>query len=211
VTRICILDLTSNGNSDLVSANLTIAIIDDLTGAITSHPYSSADGALNIGSLSELNRQAIEKIYTSAHQDKYFGGLQLPESIVTNVANELNELSTIVENLQQLLDKTLSQDSWLRIREGLLYSLIDIDPSEPIRLVIQTDDPNLQSFPIERTSFITNTLGRRNRPISVVFGTKNPPNKPIWRNAPRLLLVFGSQKNIEVPICQGERTKMGYD
>jgi ABC-type branched-subunit amino acid transport system substrate-binding protein len=207
VTRICILDLTSNGNSDLVSANLTIAIIDDLTGAITSHPYSSADGALNIGSLSELNRQAIEKIYTSAHQDQYFGGLKLPESIVTNVANDLNELSTIVENLQQLLDKTLSQDSWLKIREGLLYSLIDIDPSEPIRLVIQTDDPNLQSFPIERTSFITNTLGRRNRPISVVFGTKNPPNKPIWRNAPRLLLVFGSQKNIELPICLDEIEK----
>ncbi len=200
MTRICILDLTSNGNPDLESAHLTIAIIDDLTGAITSHPYSTADGALNIESLSELNRQAIEKIYTAAHQDKYFGGLQLPESIVTNVANELNELSKIIENLQQLLDKTLSQDSWLRIREGLLYSLIDIDPSESIRLVIQTEDPNLQSFPIERTSFITNTLGRRNRSVSVVFGTKNPATKPIWRNAPRLLLVFGSQKNIEIPI-----------
>ncbi len=201
MTRICILDLTSTGNPDLISANLTIAIIDDLTGAITSHPYSTADGALNIESLSQLNRQAIEKIYTSAHQHKYFGGLQLPASMVNNVANDPKELTNIVENLQQLLDKTLAQDSWLRIREGLLYSLSDIDPSEPIRLVIQTEDLNLQSFPIERTSFITNILGRRNRAVSVVFGTKNSPNQLVWQNLPRVLLVLGSQKNIEVPIC----------
>lgn len=201
MTRICILDLTSNGNPDLVSANLTIFTIDDVTGLITSHPDLTARGVLNIKSLSQLNRQAIERIYTSAHQDQYFGGLQLPASMVNNVANELNELTSIIENLQQLLDTILGQDSWARIREELLHSLSGIDSREPIRLVIQTEDLNLQSFPIERTSFITNTLGRGNREVSVVFAGKNKSKKLTWQDPPRVLLVLGSQKNIEIPIC----------
>jgi ABC-type branched-subunit amino acid transport system substrate-binding protein len=207
VTRICMIDLTSSNDPDLLSANLTIAIIDDRTGAITSAPYPSADGALNIGDLIRLNRQVIEQINKKTHQDEYFGGLTLPKAIVSNVADEHKGLSQNIKNLQQLLDKTLSQDSWLRIREGLLHSLINIPPNEAIRLVIRTDNLELQALSIERTSFIINSLGGENRSISVVFAPKNPPNKLTWHQLPRILLILGDQNNIEKPIELSEIEK----
>jgi ABC-type branched-subunit amino acid transport system substrate-binding protein len=207
VTRICLIDLTSGSDPDLLSANLTIAIIDDRTGAITSAPYPSADGALNIGDLIRLNRQVIEQINKTTHQDEYFGGLTLPKAIVSNVADEHKGLSQNIKNLQQLLDKTLSQDSWLKIREGLLQSLINIPPNEAIRLVIRTDNLELQALSIERTSFIINSLGGENRSISVVFAPKNPPNKLTWHQLPRILLILGDQNSIEKPIELSEIDK----
>jgi ABC-type branched-subunit amino acid transport system substrate-binding protein len=207
VTRICMIDLTSGSDPDLLSANLTIAIIDDLTGAITSAPYPSADGALNVGDLIRLNRQVIEQIHKTAHQDEYFGGLTLPKTIVSNVSDEINGLSQNVKNLRQLLDTTLSQDSWMRVREGLLHSLINIPPNEAIRLVIRTENLELQALPIERTSFIINILGGTNRSMSVVFAPKNPPNKLSWDSLPKILLILGDQKNIEKPIELSEIEK----
>jgi ABC-type branched-subunit amino acid transport system substrate-binding protein len=207
VTRICMIDLTSSSDPDLVSANLIIATIDDRTGAITSAPYPIADGALNIGDLIRLNRQVIAQIHKTTHQDKYFGGLTLPKIIVSNVADENDGVSKNVKNLQQLLDKTLSQDSWLKIREGLLQSLINIPPDEAIRLVIRTENLELQALPIERTSFITNSLGGNNRSISVVFAPKNPPNKLTWHQLPRILLILGDQNSIEKPIELSEIEK----
>jgi branched-chain amino acid transport system substrate-binding protein len=207
VTRICTIDLTSGGDPDLLSANLTIAIIDDRSGAITSAPYPIADGTLNIGDLIRLNRQIIGQIHKTTHQDEYFGGLTLPKAIVSNVAEEHKGLSQNIKNLQQLFDKTLSQDSWLRIREGLLHSLIDLPPNEAIRLVIRTDNLELQALSIERTSFIINILGATNRSISVVFAPKNPPNKLTWQHRPRILLILGDQNNIKEPIELSEIEK----
>jgi branched-chain amino acid transport system substrate-binding protein len=200
VTRICMIDLTSGSDPDLLSANLTIAIIDDRTGAITSAPYPCADGSLNVRDLVKLNRQVTEQINKTTHQDKYFGGLTLPKIIISNVADENNGLSQNIKNLHQLLDKTLSQDCWLKIREGLLHSLIHIPANEAIRLVIRTDNLELQALPIERTSFITNGLGGANRSVSVIFAPKNPPNKLTWHQLPRILLILGDQNSIEQPI-----------
>lgn len=207
MTRICMIDLTSSSDPDLLSANLTIAIIDDRTGAITSAPYPSANGELNIGNLIRLNRQVIDQIHKTTHQDEYFGGLTLPKAIVSNVAEEQKGLSQNIKNLQQLFDKTLSQDSWLRIREGLLHSLINLPPNEAIRLVIRTENLELQALSIERTSFIINILGAANRSISVVFAPKNPPNKLTWHHLPRILLILGDQNNIEKPIELSEIEK----
>jgi branched-chain amino acid transport system substrate-binding protein len=200
VTRICMIDLASSSDPDLLSANLTIATIDDRTGTITSAPYPGADGALNIGDLIRLNRQVVEQIHRTTHQDEYFGGLTLPKAIVSNVADEHKGLSQNIKNLQQLFDTTLSQDSWLRIREGLLHSLINIAPNEAIRIVIRTENLELQALSIERTSFITNILGGTNRSISVVFAPKNPPNKLTWHQPPKILLILGDQNSIEKPI-----------
>ncbi len=207
MTRICMIDLISGSDPDLLSANLTIAIIDDRTGAITSAPYPSANGELNIGDLIKLNRQVIAQIHKTTHQDEYFGGLTLPKAIVSNVAEEHKGLSQDIKNLQQLFDKTLSQDSWLRIREGLLHSLINLPPNEAIRLVIRTENLELQALSIERTSFIINILGAANRSVSVVFAPKNPPNKLIWHHLPRILLILGDQNNIEKPIELSEIEK----
>jgi ABC-type branched-subunit amino acid transport system substrate-binding protein len=207
VTRICMIDLTSSSDPDLLYANLTIAIIDDRTGAITSAPYPSADGSLNIGDLIRLNRQVIEQIHRTTHQDEYFGGLTLPKAIISNVADEHQGLSQNIKNLQQLFDKILSQDSWLKIREGLLHSLINIPPNEAIRIVIRTENLELQSLSIERTSFIINSLGGTNRSISVVFAPKNPPNKLTWHHLPKILLILGDQNSIEKPIDLNEIEK----
>jgi hypothetical protein len=101
----------------------------------------------------------------------------------------------------------LQQDSWSRIREELLHSLIGIDPTELIRLVILTDDHDIQALPLERTSFITNILGGRNRSVSVVFAPPKQPRKLVWHGVPKVLLMLGSQKDIEQPICEDEINK----
>ena len=207
MSHICILDLTSSPTPDLLSAKLTIATIDDRTGAMINPPHHAGNGTLNAELLIRLNRQVIENFQTATCQDKYFGGIQLPDTIVSNVADLLNELQTDIQELQQLLDRTLAQDSWSRIREELLHSLIGIDPNELIRLVILTDNHDIQALPLERTSFITNMLGGGNRSVSVVFAPQKQPKKLVWHHAPKVLLMLGSQKDIEQPISEDEIKK----
>ena len=138
---------------------------------------------------------------------QYLGGIKIPDTMVNHVANNLNELRTNVGELQQLLDRTFTQDSWSKIREGLLQSLIEIAPTEPIRLVILTDNCDLQSIPVENTAFITDVLGKNNRSVSVVFAPREQQKKLVWQDVPKILLVLGSQKGIEQPIDLSELKK----
>jgi ABC-type branched-subunit amino acid transport system substrate-binding protein len=199
VSHICIIDLTSSPTPDLVSAKLTIATIDDRTGAIIN-PHYGCNGSLAIEPLLRLNRQIIEKFQTATCQNKYLGGIKIPEVIVTNVTDRLEGLRADVRDLQHLLDRTFTQDSWSIIREELLQSLIGIAPDELIRLAILTDNGDIQSLPVENTTFITDVLGRNNRSVSVVFAPREQQKKLVWQNVPKVLLVLGSQKGIEQPI-----------
>jgi hypothetical protein len=191
-----IIDITLSPNG-LLSAILTIATIDDVTGAIISQPHSFANGSLNARSLVTLNRQIIEDFQAATTQDRYFGGIKIPETMVCQVADPIDGLRTDIQQLQAAINQTLAQDTWSTIREGLLQSLIGTDPTKTIRLVIRTDEIDLQALPLEGTSFITNVLGGENRNVSVVFAPKKLPKKLTWCDAPRILLVLGSQKNIE--------------
>ena len=202
MSRICILDITST-NLDSLSATLTIATIDDLTGTITNSPHITAHGTLDLTSSIALNNQIIKKFQAATYQDLYYGGIELPKTIVSNVSDPIDELQTEIQSLKDLLDRTLAAESWSKIREGLLQSLNGIAPQEPLRLVIVTDDPRIQALPIESTSFIREKLGSR-RPISVSFVPRRQPHKLVWQDPPKVLLVLGSQKDIKEPIDSDE-------
>jgi ABC-type branched-subunit amino acid transport system substrate-binding protein len=195
MSHICIIDLTSNSNN-LLSANLIIATIDDLTGAIISPPNPVGSGSLNIKHLIALNRQVVEKFKAATSRDLYFGGIQIPDTMIENVADRVDELRTDIQNLRHQIDRTLRQDAWLPIREQLLHSLSDVARAEPIRLVILTDDLDVQALSIENTKFITDVLSR-NRAVSVVFAPKKQPRRLVWQGAPKILLILGSQKDID--------------
>jgi branched-chain amino acid transport system substrate-binding protein len=199
MSHICIIDLTSEPALDYVSARLRIATIDDKTGAIVN-PHHVGNGTLKIAPLINLNRQIINNFQIVACERQYLGGIKIPETMIDRVADRLDGLRTDVREFQQLLDRTFSQDSWSKIREELLQSLIGIPPTEPIRLVLITDNYELQSLPIENTTFITDVLGKNNRSVSVVFAPREQQKKLIWKDIPRILLVLGSQKGIEQPI-----------
>ena len=199
MSRICILDITST-NLDPLSATLTIATIDDITGTIISPPHMTAHGTLDLNSSIALNHQIIKKFQAATYQDRYFGGIKLPVVMATNILDPINELEIEIQSLKDLLDRTLSAESWSKIREGLLQSLNGIDSKEPLRLVIITDNPHIQALPIENTLFIRNELCKGNRPISVIFAPRRQPHKLVWQDHPKILLVLGSQKDIQQPI-----------
>jgi ABC-type branched-subunit amino acid transport system substrate-binding protein len=196
MSHICIIDLTSSPSNNLLSANLIVATIDDLTGAIINPPNPVGNGSLNIEYLVTLNKQVIEKFKRATSRDRYFGGIQIPDTMIVNVADRVDELRTDIQNLRHQLDRTLRQDSWLPIREQLLHSMFDVDRAESIRLVILTDDLDVQSLPIENTEFITDILSK-NRSVSVVFAPKKQPKKLVWNDTPKILLILGSQKDID--------------
>ncbi|WP_310481004.1 ABC transporter substrate-binding protein [Chamaesiphon sp. VAR_48_metabat_403] len=206
MSHVCIIDLTSKPNPDIISARLTIATIDDKTGAITN-PHAVGNGTLDVEPLVRLNRQIIEKFKVATCDRQYLGGIQIPDTMVNHVADRMNELRTNVSELQQLLDRTFTQTSWSKIREELLQSLIGIAPTEPIRLVILTDNCDLQSIPVENTAFITDVLGKNNRSVSVVFAPREQQKKLVWQDIPKILLILGSQKGIEKPIDINEIKK----
>jgi ABC-type branched-subunit amino acid transport system substrate-binding protein len=206
MSHICILDLTSETAIDCLSARLRIATIDDKTGAIIN-PHYVGSGTLKIEQLINLNRQIIDKFQIAACERKYLGGIKIPDTMIDRVADRIDELRTDVREFQQLLDRTFTQDSWSRIREELLQSLIGIAPTEPIRLAIITDDYELQSLPIESTTFITDVLGKNNRSVSVVFSPREQQKKLLWKDVPKILLVLGSQRGIEQPIDLNEIKK----
>ena len=197
MSHIRIVDATLSPDLEQLSATLTVATIDNVTGSIVSPPHPIAKGSLNIRSLVTLNKQIIEKFQAATTQDRYFGGIKIPETMISQVANPIDELRTDIQQLQAAINLTLAQDTWSTIREGLLHSLIGTDPAQTIRLVIRTDDVSLQALPLEGTSFITNVLAGENRNVSVVFAPQKQPKKLTWHGAPRILLVLGSQKNIK--------------
>jgi branched-chain amino acid transport system substrate-binding protein len=199
VSHIRIIDLTSSNNLAPLSAKLTVAKIDD-AGAIISREHPVAEGTLNIEPLIALNQQITARFKTATSQDRYFGGIQLPKTMVQNVANDRDTLKADIEQLRDSLDRTLEQNSWMKIREGLLRSLNGIPPSEPIRLVILTDNYDLQALSIEQTSFITNILASEDRPVSVVFAPQELTRKLTWQKIPKILVVLGNQQGIEEPI-----------
>jgi ABC-type branched-subunit amino acid transport system substrate-binding protein len=206
MSHICLLDLTSETALECLSARLRIATIDDRTGAIIN-PHYAGNGTLKIAPLINLNRQIIDKFQIAACERKYLGGIKIPDTMIDRVADRIDELRTDVREFQQLLDRTFTQDSWSRIREELLQSLIGIAPTEPIRLAIITDDYELQSLPIENTTFITDVLGKNNRSVSVVFSPREQQKKLFWKDVPKILLVLGSQRGIEEPIDINEIKK----
>jgi ABC-type branched-subunit amino acid transport system substrate-binding protein len=199
IRHIRIIDLTSSNNLTPLSAQLTVATIDDL-GAITSRNHPTAKGSLNIAPVIAENSKNTEDFKTLTTQNRYFGGLKLPETMVQNVANESDILKKNISNLRDSLNLTLEQESWKGIREGLLRSLNGLHAQEPIRLVILTDNYDIQALSIENTSFITNILGEQHRPVSVVFSPQQLEQKLIWHNLPKILLILGNQQGIEAPI-----------
>jgi ABC-type branched-subunit amino acid transport system substrate-binding protein len=120
--------------------------------------------------------------------------------MVCQVADLVDGLRTDIQQLQAAINHTLAQDNWSIIREELLQSLIGTDPAKTIRLVIRTDETDIQALPLEGTLFITNVLARENRSVSVVFAPQKQPKKLTWIDAPKILVVLGSQKNIEQTI-----------
>lgn len=196
MSHICIIDLTSSLSTNLLSANLIVATIDDRTGAIINPPDLVGNGSLNIEHLVTLNKQVVENFKRATSRDRYFGGIQIPDPMIVNVASRVDELRTDIQNLRHQLDLALRQDSWLPIREQLLHSMVGIDRDESIRLVILTDDLDVQSLPIENTQFITDTLSK-NSSVNVVFAPKKQPKKLVWNDTPKILLILGSQKDID--------------
>ena len=201
MTYVRIIHITRIPNSEQVSVTLTSATIDDEIGSIISQPHEVAQCLLNVQSLVTLNNQIINDFQAATTQNRYFGGIQIPATMVCQVADLLDKLRTDIQQLQTAINLTLSQDPWSVIREELLQSLIGTDPTKTIRLVIRTDEIDLQALPLERTSFITNVLARENRNVSVVFAPPKQPKKLMWIDAPKILVVLGSQKNIEKIIC----------
>ena len=204
-----IIDLTSSPHLDRISATLSVATIDDLTGLTTTNPHEVANGSLSIAPLIALNQQVIENFQNATFQHQYYGGIQIPDKMVCQVANLVDGLKLDVQQLQYVLQQTLFQESWLPIRDGLFLSLSHTDASQIFRLVIRTDDLQLQALPIERTSFITDQLMQENRAVSVVFAPRSVASqqqlkKLIWYDLPKILLVLGSQKGIEAPISYSE-------
>jgi ABC-type branched-subunit amino acid transport system substrate-binding protein len=197
MSHIRIVDITPSPNLELLSATLTIATIDDVTGSIVSQPHQVANGSLDVRSLVTLNKKIIENFQAATSQDRYFGGIQIPETMVCQVADLVDGLRTDIQQLQVAINLTLAQDTWSIIREELLQSLIGTDPTKTIRLVIRTDEIDLQALPLEGTSFITNVLARENRNVSVVFAPQKQPKKLTWIGVPKILVILGSQKNIE--------------
>ena len=200
MSYIRIVDITPSPNLEQLSATLTVATIDDVTGSIVSQPHQVAKGSLNIRSLVALNNQIIKNFQAATTQDRYFGGIQIPETMVCQVADLVDGLRTDIQQLQAAINHTLAQDNWSIIREELLQSLIGTDPAKTIRLVIRTDETDIQALPLEGTLFITNVLARENRSVSVVFAPQKQPKKLTWIDAPKILVVLGSQKNIEQTI-----------
>ncbi|AFY91478.1 ABC transporter substrate-binding protein [Chamaesiphon minutus] len=199
MSHIRIIDLTSSNNLAPLSAKLTVAKIDD-SGAIISREHPVAEGTLNIQPLIALNQQITAKFKTATSQDRYFGGIQLPKTMVQNVASDCDTLKVGIEQLRDSLDRTLEQKSWMKIREGLLRSLNGIPQSEPMRLVILTDNYDIQALSIEQTSFITNILAGEDRAVSVVFAPQELTRKLTWQKIPNILVVLGNQQGIQEPI-----------
>lgn len=204
MSYIRIIEINSALDPDLLSATLYTAEIDDVTGAIVQPPQRKAQGRLNIQTLVDLNQQVINNFQnrTSGHQ--YFSSIQLPDNMICSSGDPIDRLKLDIENLQVLLNRTLSQSSWRDIRDALLNSLSHIDLSKTVRLIIRTNDINLQSLPIEGTSFITSVLTTNGRKVSVIFDPENGSKMSVWQNCPRILLVFGSQKGIESPLTEND-------
>ena len=207
MTYVRIIHITRIPDSEQVFVTLISAAIDDKTGSIISQPHEVAQCSLNVQSLVTLNQQIIRDFQAATTQDLYFGGIQIPDTMVCQVADLLEKLRTDIQQLQAAINLTLSQDPWSIIREELLQSLIGTDPTKTIRLVIRTDEIDLQALPLERTSFITNALARGNRSVSVVFAPLKKPNKLQWISAPKILVILGSQKNIAKVICLDDLKK----
>ena len=197
MSHVRIIDITLSPDLERVAATLTVATIDDATGSIISQPHQVATGSLNARAIIALNNQVIENFQAATTQDSYFGGIKIPETMVCQVADLVDGLRTDIQQLQAAINQTLAQDTWSNIREELLQSLIGIDPTETIRLVIRTDEIDLQALPLEETSFIINQLARGNRKVSVVFSPQKQPKKLVWVDPPKVLVVLGSQKNIK--------------
>ncbi len=203
MSHVCIIDLTSKPNPDLVSARLTIATIDDRTGAITN-PHAVGNGTLDVEALVRLNQEIIEKFRAAADDRDYLGGIQIPDTMVNNIADRMDELRNNSIELQRLLDETFDRESWSKIREGLLQSLNGIALTEPMRIVVLTDNCDLQSIPVENSIFITDVLTRGNRSVNVVFAPREQQRRLVWQDVPKILLVLGSQQGIEQPIYINE-------
>jgi hypothetical protein len=204
-----IIDLTSSPNLDRISATLSVARINDSSGLTTTNPHEVAKGELNIAPLIALNHQVTENFKQATCQNQYYGGIQIPDKMICQVANLTNGLRADVRQLQQELEETLAQQSWSNIREELIDSLGGIDPQETVRLVVRTDDLHLQALPIECTSFITDRLMKDGRSVSVVFAPRSMTSqqqlkKLVWQDLPKVLLVLGSQRDIEKPISHDE-------
>jgi ABC-type branched-subunit amino acid transport system substrate-binding protein len=207
MSYIRIIEINSAPNTDLLSATLHAAEIDDITGAINP-PRKEAQGKLNIQKLVELNQQVINNFQTQTSRYQYFStNIQLPDNMICGYGDPIDRLRLDIENLRTLLNQTLSQSSWIDIRDALLNSLTDIDRTQTVRLIIRTNDLNLQSLPIEGTSFITSVLNKNGREISVVFDAENGSSVSAWGHYPKILLVFGSQENIELPLTENEVAK----
>jgi hypothetical protein len=117
-----IIDLTSSPHLDRISATLSVATIDDLTGLTTTNPHEVANGSLNIAPLVALNQQVIENFQKATCQHQYYGGIQIPDKMVCQVANLADGLKSDVQQLQQVLKQTLFQESWSPIRDELFLS-----------------------------------------------------------------------------------------
>ena len=208
MSHICIIELTSKSDLDLLSATLTTVKIDDRTGAIIGQPHFRGNGTLSIQPLIGLNQQVVEKFKTVTCEHKYLGGIQIPDNFISNV-NFIDELRSDIQDLQHLLNRTFEQASWSVIREAILQSLYGIPLDELVRLVILTDDRRLQALSVENTSFITDRLvgEDRLRLVSVVFDPRRQPRNIIWNDVPKVLLILGSQEAIEQPICIEEINK----
>ncbi len=211
MSHIRIIEITSSDNLTLLSARLNITKIDDVTGSIASQKQpDAAKGLLAIEPLIAMNREVTKKFKTVTRQDRYFGGIKLPEQMVVNNDAESSaeidhRLRSDLHSLQSSLNTTFEQDSWRGIREGLLRSLNGIDPHEPIRLVILTNNYDLQALSIENTSFITTELAGKDRSVSVVFSSHQELNpRLVWSATPKILLILGNQAGIELPITLSE-------
>jgi hypothetical protein len=71
MSHIRIIDITPSPNLEQLSATLTVATIDDVTGSIVSQPHQVAKGSLNIRSLVALNNQIIKNFQAATTQDRW--------------------------------------------------------------------------------------------------------------------------------------------
>jgi hypothetical protein len=127
----------------------------------------------------------------------------VPDTQITNVSRQdfLQDVVRSTETLRQALNQWLNADSFRPIKERLLEQLA---PSEPIQIVLQTDDRALRRLPLQQWDFFDRypnaemTLSTPNyEPVTAPEATSSKVN---------ILAILGDSTGIDV---QRDRTLLG--
>jgi hypothetical protein len=200
-------------NDDDLSQSLVVRLSIWRDDPKTNRNHVIRDGVrgnLILARTIDLNRE-FGNLFTGKVGARHnYYGLELPAVMDTNIDRENWHIDVRdkVERLESALNLAIDESSWFPIREAILGALIGFDLTEPLRFAVSTNNYHLQSLPFERSAFIQNMVNQQNRPVSVVFSPTNVGRLLVWQSQVNMLVILGSQLNIEQPFNLAEISRL---